>query len=66
MTDWEKVVAATEGHNLEQVDVRLTEGGPWVYTQCSCYPASETFTEPWEFTDHIRRIVFEAIRPTEG
>ena len=62
MTPWAKVVEATEGHNIDEVTVHLdNEGRSWTYFQCSCYPASEPFRESWMFTDHIRRIVFDAL-----
>jgi hypothetical protein len=59
MTAWDDVVAATEGHNIADVRVVIGEKRPWVYIECSCN--ADTFTEQWEYTDHIRRIVFAAI-----
>lgn len=63
MTDWEAVVAATEGHNIDKFSVDLDKGKSWTYVYCTCgnEPDREAFREPWEFTDHIRRIVFEAV-----
>jgi hypothetical protein len=60
---WQKVVDATEGHNLASIDVCLDEGFSWTYIRCTCgnQPDGESFTEAWQFTDHIRRLVFAAV-----
>jgi hypothetical protein len=67
VTPWEKVVAATEGHNIDEFSAHMGENGQaWTYIRCTCYPTSETFREPWEFTDHIRRIVYETTMSAVG
>ena len=65
MTPWEKVVAATEGHNIDSIRVRLDSEAPtsWTYIGCTC--DHDAFEEGWEFTDHIRRLVFDAIKAEE-
>lgn len=50
----------TNGHDIGDVTVHLRDGKSWTYIQCSC--GTETFTEEWEFTDHIRRLVFDALK----
>jgi hypothetical protein len=67
MSDWAKVVAATEGHNLDKISVHFDEDRSWTYAYCTCgnEPDREAFKEPWEFTDHIRRIVFNALQTTD-
>jgi hypothetical protein len=62
-TAWHKVLAATEGHDIERVAVHLEEGRSWTYIYCTCgnEPDREAFTDPGEFTDHIRRLVFGAL-----
>jgi len=63
VTPWDKVVAATDGHNIDTIDVHLDEDRSWTYIGCSCGNHSDgPFTEPWEFTDHIRRLVFDALQ----
>lgn len=62
-TQWERVVEATDVHNIDTVTVHVGEGQSWTYIRCTCgnKPNEEAFSEPWEFTDHIRRIVFAAM-----
>lgn len=64
-TPWDRVVAATEGHNIDRIEVHMNAEHPgesWTYVYCTCgnQPDREAFREPWEFTDHISRIVFRA------
>lgn len=61
MTPWERVVAVTEKHNIDRVTVDLDEGRSWTYVRCDC---GESFSERWEFTDHIRRLTFDAVKPS--
>lgn len=58
-TPWERVVEATKAHEIERVSVTLEPDSAhsWTYVICSC---GEEFRERWEFTDHIRRLAFEA------
>lgn len=58
---WQQVLDATKGHDLDVISVHLREDGNWTYIRCTCGTPDEAFTEPWEFTDHIRRLVFAAI-----
>ncbi len=59
--EWAKVEAATIGHNIDTISVHMgAVGEPRTYIRCTCGPR-EDFTEEWEFTDHIRRLVFEAL-----
>jgi len=60
MSDWDKVLAATDGHNMDTVQTHLSDGTSWFAVMCSC---GEWFREEWEFTDHIRRLVFDALTP---
>lgn len=57
---WRKVVPATTGHRIERMMTDFDEHETWVYIYCACGP--EAFT-PEGFTDHIRRLVFEAVLP---
>jgi len=61
MSEWDKVLAATEGHNIESIVVQLNEGKSSTYILCTC--GTESFREPSELTDHIRRLVFDALIP---
>lgn len=63
-SDWDKVVAATKDHHIAQVTVELDGDKSWTYIRCTCgnRPDGEAFTEEWQFTDHIRRLVFDALR----
>lgn len=64
--DWAKVLAATEGHNIDRIGFDFDQHGQsWLVIWCSCgnEPDREAFKEPWEFTDHIRRIVFALWHP---
>jgi hypothetical protein len=70
LTDWAKVLRATEGHGIDRIEVSFvaapdaTAPRSWTFIYCTCgnLPDREAFTEEWEFTDHIRRLVFEALR----
>jgi hypothetical protein len=68
MEAWDKVVAATEHHNIDRITTTLDDSGrSWTYIECACYPSEdhqEAFRESWEFTDHIRRITYRAV--TDG
>jgi hypothetical protein len=57
---WQRVVEATEGHELMTVTTEFQKDSPstWTYVRCTC---GVTGSESWEFTDHIRRIVVDAI-----
>jgi hypothetical protein len=57
VSPWERVVEATEKHNIDRVTVVVTEDRPWVYVTCTC---GEEFSEAWDFPDHIRRLTFVA------
>ena len=57
---WQRVLAATDGHNIDTISVHLDDAKSWTYITCTC-GLPETFTEQWEFTDHIRRLVFDAL-----
>lgn len=63
MSDWDKVLAATDAHNLDQITVEFADGKAWTYIRCTCgnLPDGDAFTEEWQFTDHIRRLVFDAL-----
>ena len=65
---WTRVVEATETHNISTVRVDLFNGRSRVYMTCECgnQPDRESFTEEWEFTDHIRRLAFTAAWPEES
>ena len=59
---WKRVLAATEGHNIDTIGTTFDQGGrAWTYIRCTCGLGREAFTDSWEFTDHIRRIVFDAL-----
>ncbi len=66
VNDWDKVLGATEGHNIDSITVHFdpASGQSWTYIRCTCgnEPDRETFADASEFTDHIRRLVFEALR----
>lgn len=65
MTKWDLVLDATRGHDIQTVAVRLDDvldGKAWIAITCAC---GESFTEQWEFTDHIRRLVFAVIAEGE-
>ena len=63
MTPWEKVVEATAGHAIYHVSAHWADDRSWVYVDCTC---GETFNERDEYTDHIRRIVFDAVALATG
>lgn len=62
---WDKVLKATEHHNIWSVDVHLDQvagsGRSFTYITCTC--GDDAFTDPGEFTDHIRRLVYDALTP---
>lgn len=58
-TPWDRVVAATDKHNIERIGGWWSEDYKSLGVTCSC---GEEFIENWEFTDHIRRITFDAAK----
>ncbi len=56
---WERVVAATDPHYIGTIQMEINEEDrPWLYLTCSCGLGVSDY---YEFTDHIRRITFDAI-----
>jgi hypothetical protein len=68
-TRWDRVLAVTEGHSIDNISVHFdsASGQSWTYVYCTCgnEPGREAFTEPWEYTDHVRRLVFNALTEDE-
>ena len=61
LEDWTKVLEATEKHYIERVIMDLVgdDSPGWSYVLCAC---GETQQAREDFTDHIRRLVFNAMR----
>jgi len=55
---WPEVVDVTVKHSILRITVNLATSESWTYIECDC---GETFDDNDGFTDHIRRLTFEAI-----